>query len=63
MQWYKEDGIVAILDGVNCSKDRREYIKKTAKSQKPELSIRTIFIEIIVNDPEGKIIEFLMFIN
>lgn len=55
MAWYKEDGIVAILDGINCSRERREYIKQKAKSQKPELSIRTIFLEIIVNDPEGNI--------
>merc|ERR1712137_1107541 len=52
-KWFTEEhGIVAILDGNNCSKEERDLIIQKVKCQKPSINIRIIFLEIIVNDKE-----------
>jgi hypothetical protein len=52
-EWYQHgEGIVAILDGANCTQHRRDVILQRTKEQ-PGLFVRTIFLEVIVNDHDG----------
>merc|ERR1712188_295794 len=53
IKWYREDdGHVAIYDGTNSTVARREFILNRVKEERPALYIKTIFVEIICNDPD-----------
>merc|ERR1712137_847418 len=54
IRWYSdENGSVAIFDGTNSTKSRRNMIlERLRKSKSDELRIKPIFIEVICNDEE-----------
>ena len=54
LQWYQSDnGSVAIFDGTNSSKQRRQLIINRLKKAKPDVIVKPIFIEVICNDQES----------
>jgi len=54
IRWYKEsDGRVAIYDGTNSTHARRQMLLDRVKQERPDLRIKTIFIEVICNDAES----------
>mmetsp|Transcript_3263 Transcript_3263/g.11430 ORF Transcript_3263/g.11430 Transcript_3263/m.11430 type:complete len:645 (+) Transcript_3263:41-1975(+) len=51
--WLRaETGSVAVFDGTNSTRRRRNLILERVAKEKPGLIVKTIFVEIICNDPE-----------
>jgi hypothetical protein len=54
MSWYREqNGHIAVYDGTNSTAERREWLLERVKKERPGLHVKTIFIEILCNDPES----------
>ena len=51
--YFRSGAHVAIYDGTNSTCQRRKMLMKRIHAQAPKLAIKTVFIEIICNDPEG----------
>lgn len=51
--WFRQGGNVAIYDGTNSTHERRNMIISKVKANKKSVpgSIKTIFVEVICNDP------------
>ena len=63
LQWYQTDnGSVAIFDGTNSSKNRRQLILQRLKQAKPDVVVKPIFIEVICNDQESSYYSIYIYI-
>jgi hypothetical protein len=52
--WFREShGNVAIYDGTNSTHERRQLILNRIKQERPDLRIKTVFIEVICNDQQS----------
>lgn len=53
IRWFNEDdGVVAIFDGTNSTSERRKMILERLKMEKPNLYVKTIFVEVICNNED-----------
>lgn len=55
LQWFKtENGSVAIFDGTNSTRTRREFIiERVEKANTVLMEVKPTFVEVICNDEES----------